>query len=381
MHDLGLTIFSGLGMVLVLLPLPMHLRAGNAGTVFNIAWLFAGNLVFFVNTIIWWDSDANIAPVWCDISIKILNGLQVGLSASVLCINRRLANIATSPNVVTAHRRKRVDLAIDIILCTAVPGLAMVCAFVVQPHRANILEGYGCLYPVWSSWLAVILVFAWPPIISLVSAVYGVIAIRFFLSRRLQFQSLLKSSHSGLDTSQYLRLICLAGTELVIALPLNLWVLAANVSTLQPWTSWYEVHYNWSNIISIPASYISQAPSLAVANAVPRYLVTSSSIVFFIFFGVSEDAMGEYIRWGRRASTGLARIRSGRQQSLPAFAPRLGSTVTTAAGPISVDQQQFDNKSRDLDEEYRQRSYDDIATLEPNRPGFAIAVKVEREVV
>lgn len=65
------------------------------------------------------------------------------------------------------------DLAIDIILCTAVPGLAMVCAFVVQPHRANILEGYGCLYPVWSSWLAVILVFAWPPIISLVSAVYG----------------------------------------------------------------------------------------------------------------------------------------------------------------------------------------------------------------
>jgi pheromone a factor receptor len=249
----------------------------------------------------------------------------------VLCINRRLANIATSPNIVTSHRRKRVDLAIDIILCTAVPALAMVCAFVVQPHRANILEGYGCLYPVWSSWLAVILVYVWPPIISLVSAVYGgkykhsklrniaekvsVIAIRFFLSRRLQFQSLLKSSHSGLDTSQYLRLICLAGTELVIALPLNLWVLAANASTLQPWTSWYEVHYNWSNVISIPASYITQAPSLAVSNAVPRYLVTVSSIVFFIFFGVSEDAIGEYTRWGRRASMGLARIRSGRQQS------------------------------------------------------------------
>jgi pheromone a factor receptor len=68
MHDLGLTIFSGLGIVLVLLPLPMHLRAGNAGTLFNIAWLFVGNLIFFVNTIVWWDSDANVAPIWCDIS-------------------------------------------------------------------------------------------------------------------------------------------------------------------------------------------------------------------------------------------------------------------------------------------------------------------------
>jgi hypothetical protein len=40
-----------------------------------------------------------------------------------------------------------------------------------------------------------------------------------------------------------------------------------------------------------------------------------SSIVFFIFFGVSEDAIGEYIRWGRGASTKLARLRSGKQQS------------------------------------------------------------------
>ncbi len=68
MHDLALIIFSGLAIVLLLLPLPAHLRANNSSTLINISWIFSGNLINFVNAIVWWDNVDNPSPVWCDIS-------------------------------------------------------------------------------------------------------------------------------------------------------------------------------------------------------------------------------------------------------------------------------------------------------------------------
>ncbi len=68
MHDAALIFFSGIALVSLILPLPSHLRANNSSTVLNIAWLFVGNLINFVNSIAWRDSTANRAPVWCDIS-------------------------------------------------------------------------------------------------------------------------------------------------------------------------------------------------------------------------------------------------------------------------------------------------------------------------
>lgn len=68
MHDLSLVIFSGIGILLVLLPLPLHWRARNAGTLLLIAWLFISNFIFFVDGIVWWNSyDLPPSPIWCDI--------------------------------------------------------------------------------------------------------------------------------------------------------------------------------------------------------------------------------------------------------------------------------------------------------------------------
>lgn len=68
MHDLSLVIFSGIGILLVLLPLPLHWRARNAGTLLLIAWLFIANFIFFVDGIVWWNSyDLPPSPIWCDI--------------------------------------------------------------------------------------------------------------------------------------------------------------------------------------------------------------------------------------------------------------------------------------------------------------------------
>lgn len=58
--------------VLVLVPLPAHWRSRNIATVSIILWLFALDIIYGVNTIVW---DGNIFKrliVWCDISESLL---------------------------------------------------------------------------------------------------------------------------------------------------------------------------------------------------------------------------------------------------------------------------------------------------------------------
>jgi pheromone a factor receptor len=50
------------------LALPWHWRAGNVATLSIIAWLFTINIIFAVDALIWGDSTAIVAAVWCDIS-------------------------------------------------------------------------------------------------------------------------------------------------------------------------------------------------------------------------------------------------------------------------------------------------------------------------
>lgn len=67
MHDVALVLFAAFALVLLLLPLPIHLRARNTSTLFNMAWLFIGNLNLLINSATWWENVDNKAPVFCDI--------------------------------------------------------------------------------------------------------------------------------------------------------------------------------------------------------------------------------------------------------------------------------------------------------------------------
>lgn len=52
---------------LVLIPLPWHLQAWNAGTCVYMLWTGVSYFVQFVNSIVWRNNALNVAPVWCDI--------------------------------------------------------------------------------------------------------------------------------------------------------------------------------------------------------------------------------------------------------------------------------------------------------------------------
>lgn len=103
----ALPIFSFLGFLTVLIPLPWQFQAWNAGTCMYIAWTAIGCLIVFVNTIVWRDNVLDVAPVWCDISTKILIGTGIGIPAASLCIVRRLYILLHVQTVVLSRRAVR----------------------------------------------------------------------------------------------------------------------------------------------------------------------------------------------------------------------------------------------------------------------------------
>jgi pheromone a factor receptor len=67
MHDNILPVLTAFALVLLLLAGYTQWGARNLGTLLNIGWLLAGNLIFLVNAVVWRDTYDDIAPVWCDI--------------------------------------------------------------------------------------------------------------------------------------------------------------------------------------------------------------------------------------------------------------------------------------------------------------------------
>jgi pheromone a factor receptor len=67
-QQLAFAFFSAISIILVILPSPWHWKSRNIGTLLYIGWVLLANLVYLVNSIVWWSSAENVAPVWCDIS-------------------------------------------------------------------------------------------------------------------------------------------------------------------------------------------------------------------------------------------------------------------------------------------------------------------------
>ena len=78
---------NSLSRIVILLTLPL---AWNAGTYIYLGWISLSDLLLFINSVVWNGNVVNRAPVYCDITTKILVGASVAVPAGILCISRRL---------------------------------------------------------------------------------------------------------------------------------------------------------------------------------------------------------------------------------------------------------------------------------------------------
>ncbi|KAI6030039.1 Rcb2.42 [Pisolithus marmoratus] len=299
--ELPVGAFIAAGLVLV--PLPWHWRARNVAMLSTIAWLFVLNIIYAIDAIIWAGNVTDSAPVWCDITTKLQVGSNMALPTCCLCICIHLERIASVRQVRTSHSDKIRRMIFDVVFCWMIPIVYMSLHYVVQGHRFDIVEDFGCRPTVYVSIPAVFLM--WVPPITAALATFGfaAVAIRHFIRRRLMFAVHLQNSNSGLTTSRYFRLMSMAVLQMFWSLLItsfNVWFSCRN--GLRPWISWNNVHTGFSQIAYFPTVLIP-SPTLTWTYIL-WWAVPVSAVIFFAFFSFGHDAMNEYrecFSWVRRA--------------------------------------------------------------------------------
>ncbi|KAJ7759923.1 pheromone A receptor-domain-containing protein [Mycena metata] len=343
-------VFAFLGFVVVLIPLPWHFQAWNAGTCLFMIWTALACLNNFINSVMWHNSIIDYAPVWCDISTRLTVGISVAIPAASLCINRRLYKIAACQTVSTTKAQKRRAVMVDCAIGVGIPVLQMILQYVVQGHRYNIMEDIGCYPDTYNTPLAYPLSYLWPNVIGLVSAVYCILSLREFNRRRAQFALLLSasSSTSPLSLSRYFRLMSLATIELVFNTPISAYGLYLTIThdQIRPWISWANTHYDFSTVDVFPALLWRSSQATVVTIELSRWAVVFCAFVFFAFFGFAAEARKNYrlAFWavGKRlgftppANNAFPSIRLPWRSSKPTTAFGTGTNSAAKSLPISL---------------------------------------------
>ncbi|KAH7911853.1 GPCR fungal pheromone mating factor [Hygrophoropsis aurantiaca] len=282
-----------LGAALVLIPLPWHWRARNIGTLAIIAWLFIMNMIYGINSIIWAGNVNNYIPVWCDITTKLIIGANTALPIATMCVCKHLELVSSNRRVRIDNIDKRRRIIFDSIMCFGVPLIFMALHYVVQGHRYDIIENFGCQPATYYSVPAVMIVWFPPLFFSVVTLGYASASLYHFVRRRISFAAHLQNSNSALTTHRYMRLMAMAVTEIVWGTALTSFNIYNNIQGgLRPWISWDNVHSNFSRvdlyiILEIPPAYLQTMLLFWWAMPVSAY-------IFFMFFGFGEEARKEY---------------------------------------------------------------------------------------
>ncbi|KIJ64368.1 hypothetical protein HYDPIDRAFT_154822 [Hydnomerulius pinastri MD-312] len=293
MQNPSLPAAAFLAAILVLVPLPWHWRARNIGTLAIMAWLFVLNLIYGINTIVWAGNVNNPVPVWCDITTKIIIGANSALPIATMCVCKHLELVSSNRRVRFDHVDRRRRIIFDSLMCFGLPLIFMALHYVVQGHRYDILENFGCQPTVYFSVPAIFIVYVPPLAFSLATLVYASLALYHFVRRRISFATHLQNSNSTLTTHRYLRLMAMAVTEIVWGTALTSFDLYNNIAPgLRVWDNWADVHSNFSRVDLFAT--IELPPAFLNAQYLFWWSMPASAFIFFIFFGFGEEARKEY---------------------------------------------------------------------------------------
>lgn len=181
-------------------------------------------------------------------------------------------------------------------------------------HRYDIYQQVGCYPFVYNTPVAFPLVYVWPIVIGLCSAVYcgtcngrrifvlhlmplPVLSLRAFAIRRAQFNEFLAAS-SSLTITRYFRLMALATIELMCTTPIASYGLYLNASgQIFPWISFSDTYFGYDRVDQYPAAIWTTSRTAVVTLELGRWSTVFCALVFFAFFGFADEARRNYRKW------------------------------------------------------------------------------------
>ncbi|KAJ8457133.1 hypothetical protein ONZ51_g11716 [Trametes cubensis] len=243
---------------------------------------------------IWRKSAMDYAPVWCDITTRFELGCSVAVCSTALVINRRLYYIVHSSTVSATRAKKRRDMLSDIAIGMGFPIAPIALYWFYQGHRFNIFEGVGCFPAVPNSFLFYILLLSWPIVIGLISGTYCVLTIRTFFRRRRDFSTLI-ALNSNLSYACYFRVMGLAATDIVCAVPLGTFLVVWGLTRpIYPFIGLGDLHSHFSFVLEESEATWRPIPGNLMAVYFPRWANIGCAFVFFSFFGLTVEAFRRY---------------------------------------------------------------------------------------
>ncbi|KAJ6484205.1 pheromone receptor [Mycena sanguinolenta] len=315
----------------LLLALPWHWRAQNIATLSIIAWLFVTNIIYAVDAIIWSDSIALVALTWCDISTKLIVGGNFALPAACLCICIHLEQVSSVRNVRATSSDRRRRQIFEACMCFGLPLVFMALHYVVQGHRFDLIEDYGCRPATYYSIAAIFIIWVPPLIMATASLILAGLALRHFIRRRITFAAHLNAGHSALTTSRYLRLMLMSVLQMVWSISVTIFTLwSTSVSIpIRPWTTWADVHSNFSRVDRFATLF---TPQIIINTRIGLWwTVPGSTFAFVAFFAFGNDAMTEYKKGFRWIRHNVFRLPLARQSN-----SKPGPGISKFPGGISL---------------------------------------------
>ena len=170
----------------------------------------------------------------------------------------------------------------------------MISGYFYQAGRYLILEDIGCWVALYPSWVEIFLNPVPCLIINFISVAYAILAFCAFRRIRTQGKDIL-SFHSGLTNSRYIRLMILGTTDAIFSTGIQIWLLVATFTDgeIDRFTSLKYIHTYISTVVRFSGQEWRSA-SDATSVEFDRWLLVICALLFFAFFGFSDEAIKHY---------------------------------------------------------------------------------------
>lgn len=174
----ALPILALITLVIDLPPFIWHVRNRNLAAATLVFYILLANLMNLINPLIWPTDD--IGNWWpgfglCDLEVKLMLGIWIGVVSCLLCIMRNLARVLNTDRTVmsvTRAQRNR-QILFDCLLCFGAPLYMMGIHYIVQSNRYYIFAITGCTASFDESWPSLVLIFIWSPILCIFNLYYA----------------------------------------------------------------------------------------------------------------------------------------------------------------------------------------------------------------
>lgn len=276
-----------LGILLLIVPTIWHIKCRNYVALSLFFTLYVGQLIMLINATIWGGSDWKSAwDGWgyCQFAVRFLSALEMCVMCCCIATIRSLAKILRKQGGPIRTWR---TLAVEMFICWGLPICFMFLSVLVDVGPYALLQYQGCYLIIGDSWLTFVIYHLRRLILGIAALGYGCLCAYRVIKRRQDFNDILATSNTGLNSARFTRLLLHAFGVILILFPANIISFSVDVARMKflPYSlKEYRSTLYWNS----PISHFDKTVSWWIWIFLPVSFLT------FIFFGTGKDALDMY---------------------------------------------------------------------------------------